>query len=140
MAILHDDLLATRANVVTVRRRLDEGIERELQRGGTFGVSLNGHLWGLLNTLVERELQQPTPTSEDSLLAASTLGGPFRVVRFRRHLGTLIQLGYARRTPAALHPTIRGIGAVRPFSTVDVPHRLPVDKLRSLRQAELGVL
>ncbi|QMU96565.1 hypothetical protein FVO59_04585 [Microbacterium esteraromaticum] len=109
-------------------------IEREVLRGSADGARLPRDLWEILNTMVERELQQPEPPTEESLYAASTISGPFRARRFRRRLEQLIRLDLAQRQGQWVRPTVAGIAAVRPlWSQVDGPVRT---KLRSLMPDE----
>lgn len=109
-------------------------LERELLRGSADGALLHRHTWEILNTMVERELQQPDPPTEESLFAASTIGGPLRARRFRRRLDQLVRLGLAQRQERWVRPTVAGVAAVRPlWSQVDGPVRT---KLRSLMPDE----
>ncbi|WDH79492.1 hypothetical protein PTQ19_03355 [Microbacterium esteraromaticum] len=121
------------------RRALDAAIASELQRGQRLGSHLRRHQWDLLNTLVERELQQPEPTTTESLLIAAALSGPLRGVRFARRLDWLEGAGLARRERGRVYPTVAGVAAVRPFAAMSGPHQPALAVLRRLCRAELAV-
>lgn len=120
------------------RDAFDAGIERELRRGELQGMVLPRALWDMLNTVVERELQQPSPVTEESLYAATPFSGTFRGARFRRRLEWLVQRGFVRREGDTVRPTVAGLAAVRPFSALPGVHRPPLDLLRALRRGEEG--
>lgn len=109
---------------------LGSDIYRELLRGSADGALLHRHAWEILNTMVEREMQQPEPPTEESLFAASTIGGPLHARRFRRRVDQLVRRGLAQREKHWVRPTVAGVAAVRPlWSQVDGPVRA---KLRAL--------
>ncbi len=96
--------------------------------------------WDVLSTLVERELQQPEPTTEEALFAATPIFGMLRGPRFRRRLEWLIHAGLVRRERKWIRPTVAGVAAVRPFSALPRSQRPSQDLLRALRRAEIGTI
>lgn len=122
------------------RAALDASIERELRRGEKLGGVLKPQLRDVLNVLVEHELQQEHPATEESLIAASPIFGLFRTARFQHRLARLMQLGLARWDHLTVRPTVAGIGALRPPSALPGSHRPPQNLLRALRRDEIGTL
>lgn len=124
----------------TRREALDASIERELRRGELAGANLDARRWDVLDALVQSELRSAEPTTEDSLFAATPIFGILRGPRFRRRLGWLLNAGLIRRDRMWLRPTVAGIAAVRPFSSLPGSQRPPQDVLRALRRGEIGTI
>lgn len=120
------------------RSALDASIERELRRGEAAGSAIARVHWDLLDALVEYELKHPTPATEITLSGVAPIFGVLRGIRFQRRLAWLIQHGFARRERASLRPTVAGIAAVRPFSSLPGSHRPSQGLLRDLRRGEIG--
>ena len=130
----------TRASIASHRASFDASIERELRRGASLGLSLPSQMWDVLNVLVERELRHATVTTEQTLLTAAPIFGVFRSARFERRLTWLIRRGFIRREKSTLRPTVAGIAAVRPISSLPGSQRPSQDFLRELRRGEIGTL
>ena len=130
----------TRASIASHRASFDASIERELRRGAALGMSLPSPMWDVLNVLVERELRLATATTEQTLLTAVPIFGLFRNARFERRLSWLLQRGFVRRERGTLRPTVAGIAAVRPVSSLPGSQRPSQELLRQLRRGEIGTL
>lgn len=130
----------TRASIASHRASFDASIERELRQGATLGLNLPSPMWEVLNVLVERELRHVTPTTEQALLTAVPIFGYFRNARFEHRLTWLLQRGFARRERGMLRPTVAGIAAVRPLSSLPGSQRPSHELLRELRRGEIGTV
>lgn len=123
-----DDAVGTRAT----QRTLDADVRRELRRGETFAVILPSRLWPLLDSIVAEG-----GIEEQALLEATGRSGVLRRRLAKRHIEQLCTLGYVRRLGARLVPTVSGIGAVRPFVSLQLGGST-LQKLRELRRGEIS--
>lgn len=130
----------TRASIASHRASFDASIERELRGGAALGMSLPSPMWDVLNVLVERELRLATTTTEQTLLTAVPIFGLFRSARCERRLTWLLRRGFVRRERSTLRPTVAGIAAVRPISSLPGSQRPSMELLRELRRGEIGTV
>lgn len=128
----------TRTSLAGNRVAIDATVERELRRGATLGMGLPSPMWDVLNVLVERELRHATVSTEQELLDAAPIFGLFRSARFERRLTWLLRRGLVRRERSILRPTVAGIAAVRPLSSLPGSQRPAPELLRELRRGEIG--
>ncbi|KJL24893.1 hypothetical protein NFX31_09895 [Microbacterium azadirachtae] len=122
----------TRVESPVLTSELDEGIQRALSRGRTFAASLPTHAWMTLNQIADAERM-----SVEGLLARGAGQGLLHRWRTRRALNHLLSRGYLRRDGEHVIPTVAGIGAIRPYMSMD-PTSSAFPALRERRRQELA--
>lgn len=111
---------------------LDLDIQRALSQGKTFAITVPTRVWMLLNHVVEAD-----GTSMEALLSRDGGWHGLHRWRNRRALDQLLRRGYLRRDGELVIPTVRGIGAIRPYMSMD-PTSTGFPALRDRRRQELA--
>ena len=111
---------------------LDQGIQRALARGRTFAASLPTYAWMTLNRIAETD-----SVSVDALFERGEGQGLLHRWKTRRALDHLLSRGYLRQDDGRVVLTVCGIGAIRPYMSMD-PTSSAFPALRERRRQELA--